>query len=202
MCIKRPQVWNGNNLAAALRTLPAASVLWCCSQFTSPRQTRHRLNCFVVSGLVWRCELSRPDRCVLCLVCVGSVRRHNATAGRTPTQLSSGQFTPLHQTRQDCRACLSTAAATGQAGSCAAKAVSSRTTAHTQRRCTPRKCKHAVDYCIRLNLNFFTIRHSTRVIYRLTVQTLPDGLETHSHRLTRQTGPSCHVWRAVWIGHY
>ena len=26
--------------------------------------------------------------------------------------------TPPHQTRQDCRACLSTAAATGQAGSC------------------------------------------------------------------------------------
>jgi len=27
-------------------------------------------------------------------------------------------------------------------------------------------------------INFFTKRHATRVIYRLTVQTLPDGLET------------------------
>jgi len=35
-----------------------------------------------------------------------------------------------------------------------------------------------VDCCIWLNLNFFTKRHATRVIYRLTVQTLPDGLET------------------------
>ena len=40
------------------------------------------------------------------------------------------------------------------------------------------QCKHAVDCCIRLNLNFFTKRHATRVIYRLTVPTLPDGLET------------------------
>jgi len=38
------------------------------------------------------------------------------------------------------------------------------------------KCKHAVDCCIRIILNFFTKRHATKVIYRLTVQTLPDGL--------------------------
>jgi len=43
------------------------------------------------------------------------------------------------------------------------------------------KRKHAVDCCvIWLNLNLFTKFHATRVIYRLTVQTLPDGwrLET------------------------
>ena len=40
------------------------------------------------------------------------------------------------------------------------------------------KCKHAVKCCVWLNLNLFTERHATRVIYRLTVQTLPDCLET------------------------
>jgi len=35
-------------------------------------------------------------------------------------------------------------------------------------------------------------------IYRLTVQTLPDGLETQfTPPDTTQTGPSCSVWRAV-----
>ena len=41
-----------------------------------------------------------------------------------------------------------------------------------------RKFKHAVDCCTWLNLNFFTKRHATRVIYRLTFQTLPHCLET------------------------
>ena len=85
------------------------------------------------------------------------------------------KFTPPHQTRQDRRACLSTAAAATQARQAATP---SRPTAHTQRRCTPRKCKHDVDYCIWLGLNFFTKGHATSVIYRLTVQTLPDHLET------------------------
>jgi len=84
-------------------------------------------------------------------------------------------FTPPRQTRQDCRACLSTAAAATQARQAATP---NRPTVHTQRRRTPWNCKHAVDCCIWLNLNFFTKRHSTRVIYRLTVQTLPDRLET------------------------
>ena len=48
------------------------------------------------------------------------------------------------------------------------------------------------------NLNFFTKRHATRVIYRLTVQTLPDGLETQfAPPDTTQTGLSCRVRRAV-----
>ena len=46
------------------------------------------------------------------------------------------------------------------------------------------KRKHAVDCCvIWLNLNLFTKFHATRVIYRLTVQTLPDGWR--QDRLTR-----------------
>jgi len=60
------------------------------------------------------------------------------------------------------------------------------------------KCKHAVDCCVWLNLNFFTESHATTVIYRLTVQTLPDGLETQfTPPDTIQTGLSCLVWRAV-----
>ena len=65
------------------------------------------------------------------------------------------------------------------------------------------ECKHAVDCCIWLNLNGFTKRHATRVIYmyRLTVQTLSDGLETQfTPPDTTQAALSC-VWRAVWIGH-
>ena len=103
----------------------------------------------------------------------GAVRPPDALRRRT--HLSGGQFTPAHQTRQDCRACLSTAAAATQARQAATP---SRPTAHTQRRCTPRKCKHAVDCCMWLGLNFFTKGHATSVIYRLTVQTLPDGLDT------------------------
>jgi len=37
-----------------------------------------------------------------------------------------------------------------------------------------------------------------KVIYRLTVQTLPDGLETQfTPPDTTQTAPSCRVWQAV-----
>ena len=44
------------------------------------------------------------------------------------------------------------------------------------------------------NLNLFTKRHVTRVIYWLTVQTLPDGLKTQlTPPDTTQTGPSCLV---------
>jgi len=99
------------------------------------------------------------------------------------------KFTPPHQTRQDRRACLSTAAAATQARQAATP---SRPTAHTHRRCTPRKCKHDVDYCIWLNLNFFTKRHATSVIYRLTVQT--------ARRSRDSIHAACCVWRVVWIG--
>jgi len=60
------------------------------------------------------------------------------------------------------------------------------------------KCKHAVDCCILLNLNFFTKRHATRMICRLTVQTLPDCLETQFTPPDRtQTGLFCLVRQAV-----
>ena len=49
-----------------------------------------------------------------------------------------------------------------------------------------------------LTVSCFTKRHATRVIYRLTVQTLPDGLETQfTPPDTTQTALSCRVWRAV-----
>ena len=134
---------------------------------------RHWQDCFVVSGVaVWIESARPPDRCVLCRVCVG-VRRAVAA--------------------------VAIAAAATQASQAARP---SRQTAHTQRRVRHAKCKHAVDCCIWLNLNFFTKRHATRVIYRLTVQTLPDSLETRfTPPDTTQTGPSCRIWRAVWIGH-
>ena len=124
----------------------------------------------------------------LCRSASGSAVRP-PDALRRRMHLSGGQFTPAHQTRQDCRACLSTAAAATQARQAATP---SRPTAHTQRRCTPRKCKHAVDCCMWLGLNFFTKGHATRVIYRLTVQILQDGLETQfTPPRTTRTEPSC-----------
>ena len=89
---------------------------------------------------------------LFCRVWCGRARQQrNATAGHTPTKtnLSGGQFTLPHQTRQDCRACQSTAAAATQARQAATP---SRPTAHTQRRCTPRKCKHAVNYTVRVQV--------------------------------------------------
>ena len=78
---------------------------------------RHDKDWTVLSCLVWQCELSRPDSQTgaFCVCSVSEcVRQRCATAGRTPTQnaLVRGQFTPSHQTRQDRRACQSTATAT------------------------------------------------------------------------------------------
>ena len=59
------------------------------------------------------------------------------------------------------------------------------------------KRKHAVDCCI-----WQTKRHATTVIYRLTVLTFPDGLETQfTPPDTTPTALSRRVWwRAVWTG--
>jgi len=128
---------------------------------------RHRQDCFDVSGVaVWTESARQPDRCTWVW-----------SAERTCPAVNSRRPTP-DNTRQDYRACQSTAAATHARQA----ATPSRLTAHTQRRCTPRKCKHVMDYCIWLNPNVFTKRHAMRVIYRLTVQTLPDGLETQFTR--------------------
>ena len=105
------------------------------------------------------------------------------------TTLSGGQANSIHTTtpdRQDCRACLSTAAVATLARQAATP---SRPTSHTQRRCTPSLWNVAYD----LNLNFFNKRHATRLICRLTVQSLPGGRETQFHRLARHR----HVRRAV-----
>ena len=51
------------------------------------------------------------------------------------TLIAIVQFTPPHQIKQDCHACPSTAAATQARQS----VTPSRPTAHTRRRCTPRK---------------------------------------------------------------
>ena len=82
---------------------------------------------------------------------------------------------PPHQTRQVCRACLSTAAPRRRPGRQLRLAARPPTRSDVVRH---EKCKHAVDSCVRLNLNLFTKRDATTVIYRLSVQTLPDGLET------------------------
>ena len=151
------------------------SLVWDVTVVSPLAASRYDTDRTVLSCLVWQRELSRPVRSVpgLCRSESGDAVRP-LDALRRRTHLSGGQFTLPHQSRQDCRACLSTAAAT-QARQAATP---SRPTAHAQRRCTPRKCKHAVDCCIRLNPNFFTERHATRVIYRLTVSRF------NSHRLT------------------
>jgi len=102
----------------------------------TPRQTQHRQDCFVVSGAaVWleSGPTARQVRSVsgLCRsVSGGAVRPPGALRRRT--HLPGGQFTPPHQTRQDWRACLSTATAETQARQAATP---SRPTA-MQRHCT------------------------------------------------------------------
>ena len=66
------------------------------------------------------------------------------------------------------------------------------------------KCKTHCGLLHMTKQTFFTKSHATTVIYRLTVQTWPDGLETQIQFTppdTTQTGPSCLVWRAVWTEH-
>ena len=89
--------------------------------------------------MLWRChcQCSRPDRQTgaYCVWSVSECVRRPSDELRRRTHVSGGQFTPPHQTRQDCRACQSTAAAATQARQAATP---SGRTAHTQRRCMPR----------------------------------------------------------------
>ena len=120
--------------------------------------------------------MSRPDRqtgafCVWSLSeCVG---RRSATAGRTPTQnavvrrsthTATSDKTrlprlPVDRRRRDA----------GHAGRQLRLAARPPTRSDVVRH--EKNVKHAADCCVPLNLNFFTKRHATRVIYRLTFQT-------------------------------
>ena len=70
----------------------------------SHRHDRHDTDTTVLSCLVWRCELSRPDECVQRRSVSGGAGTAGATAGRTPTQNAlvgrSGRLDSHHPTRQ------------------------------------------------------------------------------------------------------
>jgi len=63
----------------------------------------------VLSCLVWRCELSRPDKCVLRPSASGGrtappdTLRHRPDTERTCLAVEPTQFTPTQQTRQNSR---------------------------------------------------------------------------------------------------
>ena len=102
---------------------------------SSHHHARHDTDRTVLSCLVWRCELNRPDSqtgafCFRVRRAAQCDRRTHSDAERTCLAANS------HQTRLVCSACLSTAAAATQTRQAATP---SRPTAHTQRRCTPRK---------------------------------------------------------------
>jgi len=72
---------------------------------------------------------------------------------------------------------------------------------HVSMQALQRLWSHSVDCGIWLNLNSFTQRLSTRVIYRLTVQTLPDGLETQFTSLDTVfvvSGGRCELGISFW----
>jgi len=151
-----------------------------------------------VSGVAVWTESARPsDRCVLCVVCVGVCRA--ADALRRRTQLSGSQFTEPYKTIDKTAAPVSRPPPPRRRpGRPLRLAARPPTRSDVVRHA---KCKHAVDCCIWLNLNFFTKRHATKVIYVLRLCLAVSRL--NSHRLTRHRYVlSCLVLRAVWIGHY
>ena len=169
-------------------------------QFTPAYQTRHRQDRLVVTGVVvWNESARPPDKCVL----RRSVGRHSATAGRTQTQNAlgrSGRLISHCHTRHDKTVTPACRPPSRRMPGRQHAAIPRRPTARTQRRCTPGKCKHAVDCCIWLNLNFFTKPHATRVIYWLTVQTARrswDSIHTAWHD-TDSTVLSCLAGGVNW----
>ena len=84
-----------------------------------------------------------------------------------------------------CRACLSTAATQARQAATPSRPHSSDVVSHT-------KCK---THCglLQTKQTFFTKSHATTVIYRLTVQTWLDGLETQIQFTPPDT--TCLVWR-------
>jgi len=154
-------------------------------QFTPPCQTRlfYRVLC---GGVNWVAPSARQ----VSSVSGGAVQ----LPGCTPMQNAFVQRS-IHTTRQDKTVAPASRPLLPQRRP--GRQLCLATRLPTQRRCTPRKCKYTVDCCMWLNLNLFTKHRVTRAIYRLTVQTLSDGLETihttwHDHLV---------LWRAVWIGH-
>ena len=96
-----------------------------------PFYARHDTDRTVLSRLVWQGPTARQTHCASGLrrsASGGAVRPPDALRRRT--HLSSGQFASPHQTRQNCRACQSTAAAATQARQAATP---SRPTAHVVR---------------------------------------------------------------------
>ena len=158
----------------------------------TPDMTQTGLFCRVrCGGVNWVGQTAKQVRFVSerCRGVSGAVRPPGALRRRT--HLSGGQFTPPHQTRPDCRP--PPRHGPGRQLRLAARLPTRSDVVHHA------KCKHAVDCCIWLNLNFFTKRYATRVIYRLTVQTWPDIVSRlNSHRLTRQTVLSCLAGGVKW----
>jgi len=66
----------------------------------------------VSSCLMWRCELSRPDKCVLRPSAFGGriappdTLQHRPDTERTCQAVGPTQYTPPHQTRQNSRVCV------------------------------------------------------------------------------------------------
>ena len=144
---------------------------------SSRRHARHDTDKTVLSCLLWRCEFIRPDRqtsafCVAVCRAAQCDRRTHSDGERTCPTVNSHRHTRRDKTvAPACRPPPQRRRPGRQLRLAARPPTRSDVVRHA-------KCKHAVDCCISLNLNFFTKRHATRVIHRLTVQTLPDGLET------------------------
>ena len=161
------------------------------------RQTQYRQDSLVVSSVAVSVKSARPP-----YKCVGR-RRHFQCDRRTHsdaerTCLAAGpiQFTPPHQTRQDSLACRPPPPRL-RPGRQLRLAARPPTRSDVVRHA---KYKHAVDCCICVNLNFFNKRQATTVIYRLTVQTLPDGPETQftpPDATQTALALSCRVWPVV-----
>ena len=163
----------------------------CTIHTATPDTTQTGLFCRVWCG-GWT-ESARPsDRCVLCLVkaCWAAQcdRRTHSDAERTFPAINSHRHTRQDKTAPP--ACRPPPRRRPGRQLCLAARPPTRSD-------VVRHEKHTVDCCIWLNLNFFSKRHATRVIYRLTVQTARRSWDS-IHTARHDTDMFCRVWRAVW----